>query len=232
MNRAPLTAGPGADLQTFLQELVSLGPRLMFDLAPRLMVISADTTRDFVRAAGELISATLPTIQVPRTARPCCEIPETPCPPRCVCDLTSEARPGEAISLTVRVINASKSTRTFQLHATTFVGPGGAPGALTLAPSSLTLEAGHAGIITATFTVPNIPEGDYRAEIVVQGAYEQCVRVTLRVRCRKTCGDEPCICDVVQGEPPVRIRAHDWYDHFQCTEPCDCSPRQHRNHNH
>jgi hypothetical protein len=88
------------------------------------------------------------------------------------------------------------------------------------------LAAGHSGIVDARFTVPNVPEGDYDAEIVVVGAYEQCVRVTLRVRCKKTCGDERCTCEVIQGDPPLRIRTHHWYDHFQCTEPCVDPQRQ------
>src|SRR5262249_46017024 len=89
-----------------------------------------------------------------------------------------------------------------------------------LSPASLSLAPGQAGVVRATFTVPRTPEGDYDAEIVVRGLYEQCVCVTLKVQCKKTCGDECCACEVVQGDPPVRIRAHQWYHHFQCTEPC------------
>lgn len=231
MTRVRSTIAPGADLQTLL-ELAKLGPKLMFEVGPKLVSLSAETTRDFVEAVGELITATMPKIEIPRLAKPCCEIPETECPPRCVCDVTWEARPGDTRSLTVRVTNSSKSARTFQLHAAPFAGPGGSPGTLSLSPSTLTLQPGHAGIVNATFTVPNVPDGDYHAEIVVKGAYEQCVRVRLRVQCKRTCDDEHCICDVVQGDPPVRIRAHQWYDHFQCTEPCVDPGRQEPDHHH
>jgi hypothetical protein len=155
-----------------------------------------------------------------------CEIPEIDCPPRCVCEVTWEASPGETPALTVRVTNASKFARTFHLDATSFVGDGGSPGTITLAPKSLSLPAGHVGIVNATFTVPDVPEGAYEAEILVRGAYEQCVRVRLTVKCEKTCGESRCTCEVVQGDPPVRIRAHHWYDHFQCTEPC-FEPQRH-----
>jgi len=161
-----------------------------------------------------------------------CAIPETECPPRCVCDVTWEASPGETPSLTLRLTNASTSTRTFQLQATPFTGPSGSPGTLTLSPTSLTLQGGQTGIANAKFTVPNVPEDDYHAEVVIKGAYEQCVQVRLRVRCKKACGDEHCTCDVVQGDPPVRIRAHHWYHHFQCTEPCGGGERQVPGHDH
>ena len=104
-------------------------------------------------------------------------------------------------------------------------------GTLSLSPATLTLQAGQTGIVNAKFTVPNAPDGDYHAEIVIKGAYEQCVRVRLRISCKKVCGDEHCVCEVVQGDPPVRIRAHHWYHHFQCTEPCG-DERRGPDHNH
>jgi hypothetical protein len=149
-----------------------------------------------------------------------------------VCEVSWEAKAGETPTLTLRVTNSSKSTRTFQVHATPFAGPGGSPGTLSLTPSSLTLQPGHSDFVSAKFTVPNVPDGDYHAEIVVKGAFEQCVCVGLRVRCGKTCCNEHCTCDVVQGDPPVRIRAHEWYHHFQCIEPCVDDGRQQPNHNH
>jgi hypothetical protein len=196
----------------------------------KLLSLSLDNLRTVVQQAPSF-PLQLPDLASLRPKDPCA-IPEPECPPRCVCDVTWEASPGETPALTVRVTNSSKATRTFQLHATPFAGPGGSPGTLSLSPSSLTLQPGHVGIVSAKYTVPNMPEGDYHAEIVVKGAYEQCVRVSLRVRCKKTCGDEHCTCDVVQGDPPVRIRAHHWYHHFQCTEPCVDDGRQTTDHDH
>jgi hypothetical protein len=213
---------PPSTGQPSLEDLVGLGLKLLF--------LSLDNFRTVLQQAPSVLPR-MPALASLGPKCPCA-IPETECPPRCVCDVTWEASPGETPGLTVRVTNSSKSTRTFRVHATPFAGPGGSPGTLDLSPSSLTLQPGHAGIVSAKFTVPNVPEGDYHAEVIVNGAYEQCVRVTLRVQCRKTCGDEHCTCDVVQGDPPVRIRAHHWFDHFQCTEPCVAGERHAPDHDH
>jgi hypothetical protein len=213
---------PSSTGQPTLEDLVGFGFKVL--------LTSLETVRTLVQQAPNLLPPmpSLPSLR----PKDMCAIPETECPPRCVCEVIWEASPGETPVLTVRVTNSSKSPRTFQLHATPFTGAGGTPGTIKLTPASLTLPAGHAGIVNATFSVPNVPEGEYLAEIVVAGAYEQCVCMKLRVHCKKTCGDEHCICDVVQGDPPVRIRAHHWYDHFQCTEPCVGSGRQPPDHNH
>lgn len=212
---------PATTPQSALTDLAGFGVQLL--------LLSLENFRTVLQQAPSF------PLQLPDLAslrpRDSCAIPETECPPRCVCDVTWQASPGEKPGLIVRVTNASTLQRTFQLHATPFIGPGGSPGTLGLSPSTLTLQPGQTGIVSATFTVPTVPEGDYHAEIVVKGAYEQCVRVRLRVQCRKTCGDEQCTCEVVQGDPPVRIRAHHWYHHFQCVEPCGEDGRDH-NHDH
>ena len=201
---------PQSASQLFLDGLVGLGFKLL--------AMSIDNARTLVQQASSILPP-LPDMQSLRP-KDMCAIPETACPPRCVCEVVWEASPGETPGLTVRVTNASKSSRTFNLHATPFIGSGASPGTMTLAPQSLSLPPGSAGAVNATFTVPQVPEGEYDAEIVVRGAYEQCVRVTLNVKCEKTSGKERVTCEVVQGDPPVRIRAHHWYDHFQCTESC------------
>jgi hypothetical protein len=145
-----------------------------------------------------------------------------------VCDVRWEAAPGEAPGLSIRVTNSSNTGRTFTLHATPFIGAGGSIGTIALQPTTLSLGAGETGFVNATYTVPNSEEGEYEAEVVVRGAFEQAVCVTLDLRCAKTRGQERGVCTVVQGDPPVRIRAHHWYDHFQCTEPC-FSPRDRPN---
>ena len=201
---------PQSASQLFLDGLLGLGVKLM--------AMSIDNARSLIQQVSNILP---PMPDVPSLRpRDMCAIPETECPPRCVCEVTWEASPGETPGLTVRVTNASKSARTFNLHATPFLGSGGSPGTMTLSAQSLSLAAGSSGVFNATFTVPNVPEGEYEAEIVVRGAYEQCVSVRLNVKCEKTSGKERGTCEVVQGEPPVRIRAHHWYDHFQCTESC------------
>ena len=191
----------------------------MFTLGSRLLTLSIENSVAMMQQAVRL----LPTLPIPRprlVQDACCEIPETECPPRCACEVTWQASPGETPGLSIRVTNSSKSPRIFGIHATPFIGVSGSPGTATVAPTSLTLAPGHSGFVNATFTVPNVAEGEYDAEIVVQGAYEQAVCVKLDVKCEKTRGEERVMCDVVVGDPPVRIRAHHWYDHFQCTEPC------------
>jgi hypothetical protein len=186
------------------------------DFGAKLLVLSLDNIRTVLQQAPRL-ALPLPDL-MPRRCE--CAIPETECPPRCVCEVEWEASQGETPSLTVRLTNSANVTRNFNLHATPFLGSGGSPGTLSLAPSTLTLAPGEAGLVNAKFTVPKVPDGDYDAEIVIQGAYEQRVCVRLRVDCKSKCGDEHGVCDVVQGNPPVRIRAHQWYHHFQCVEPC------------
>jgi hypothetical protein len=190
----------------------------LLGLGFKLLALSLDNARSLIQQASNILPP-LPDVQSLRP-KDMCAIPETQCPPRCVCEVTWEASPGETPGLTVRVTNASKSARTFNLHATPFLGSSGSPGTMTLSAQSLSLAGGSAGSVNATFTIPSVPEGEYDAEIVVRGAYEQCVSVRLNVKCEKTSGRERATCEVVQGDPPVRIRAHHWYDHFQCTESC------------
>jgi hypothetical protein len=82
--------------------------------------------------------------------------------------------------------------------------------------------------VEVSATVPDeFVDGDYVAEVFITGSYEQCVELRLGVVPSQKCppGKPRCFCDVVQGDPPVRIRAHRWYDHFQCTEPCGTRAR-------
>jgi len=191
----------------------------------KLLSLSLDNVREVVRAIGPLLPA-VPSFVAPRLPKCGCEIPEQDCPPRCVCEVNWEAAASETLKLTIRVTNASHSSRTFHLQPTSFEGAAGSAGTVILAPASLTLSSGQAGYAYAAYTVPKVADGKYHAEIVVRGAYEQSICVTLNVQCQKTCGEECPTCDVVQGEPPVRIRAHQWYHHFQCIEPCMAGERR------
>lgn len=227
MSRASLKVTPGADLQALLRELAALGPKLMFELGPKLVSMSARTTRDFVEAAGELITNTLPKVEIPSLPGRCCEIPETECPPRCVCDIRWKACPGGAVQATIQVTNTGSAARNFTFTATPFSGPGNPATAVQVAPPDASLVPGASVTVTAALTVTAAfqPGGHYTAEIRVNGAYEQCVRITLDIEtpAAKDCACEHC--EVRAGDPPVRIRAHQWYEHFQCTEPC-AGPRR------
>jgi hypothetical protein len=206
-----VTIKPTASRQASLDDIATV--------SARLLTLSLENSLAMMRQASTLL-AVLPDLRPRRAQDACCEIPETDCPPRCVCETRWQANPREATGMSVRVTNSSATDRTYVLHATPFIGPDGSPGLINLEPATLTLAPGQVGMVEATFTVPDIPEGTFDAEIVIRGAYEQAVCVRLVVKCEKSSSAGRGICDVVQGDPPVRIRAHHWYDHFQCTEPC------------
>jgi hypothetical protein len=210
------------------------------EMAHKLISISVEGLRDLARCLG---SALAPASSEPRKSLRlrasrhrcgcgCCEIPERECPVRCVCEICWEAIAGDELTCTVRVRNASSRTRTFDLSATELAGPAGTIAALTVTPAQLTLAPGRAGLAQGTLTVPETAaEGSYEGEILIRGAYEQCVCLQVTVKGMRTCtcgqrqcrcGQQRCMCEVVQDNPPVRIRAHYWYDHFQCTESCEC----------
>jgi hypothetical protein len=152
----------------------------------------------------------------------CCGIPEQACPPRCVGEVKWEAADGDELRALIRVRNISATTRTFTFESAELVGWGGTLGAMSISPAQLVLDSGMSDVIEATLTVPGGAEkGKYEGEILVRGAYEQCVRAVAKVVKKKSAHGQPtAACEVEQGAPPVRIRAHSWYDHFQCTEPC------------
>ena len=148
-----------------------------------------------------------------------CEIPETDCPPYCVCEIAWEGAPGDKLKATIQLTNTRQVPQAFSLSAGSFQGPTGNTGAaVALAPAAVNLPAGQSTTIAVTFQVPvTFTSGSvYDSEITIAGLYDQCVKVTLRVRA--TAPDPHC--DVKQGEIPTRLRAHRWYHHFQCEEPC------------
>ena len=191
-------------------------PGDLMEFGFKLLELSIDNLRTITQTAPR----SLPDLSGLRRT-PSCAIPETECPPRCACETTWQASPGETVSTLVHVINASKTPRSFQVAATPFSGPNAPAKAIDVSPSAFGLQPEGRAVVAARYAVPDdLIEGDYYAEIVVRGAWERCVRVLLQVRHRKTCGDDRCACEVEVGDPPVRIRAHHWYHHFQCTEPC------------
>ena len=150
-----------------------------------------------------------------------CKIPETACPPRCVCSMTLAAMTGQSVVAGIRVVNQAHEPRTFVLAATPFFN-GLSQAEFTFSPPSLTLGPGKSGFATGSVTIPaDFAKGTYEAEITVTGAYEQCVKVGLDVGCDD---HRSATCEVVECERYERIRAHHWYDHFQCVEACGPQP--------
>jgi len=212
------------------------------EMGHRLISISIDGLRDLGQRLGEVLSPAIsefhnsPRIRASQPRCGCCEVPQRDCPPRCVCEVCWEASFGEELTCIVRVRNVSSRTRTFDFSATELTGPAGTLAGLTVTPAQLILAPDRSGLAQGSLTLPeNAAEGSYEGEIQILGAYEQCVRLRVTVKGTRncTCGQRECCCrqkcctcEVVQGDPPVRIRAHHWYDHFQCTERCECLDRE------
>ncbi len=201
-----------ADLERFWRESLRLGGQALRDWwRPSL---------EFSRTLWAGYAAGRPAGGCGGSVRPyeSCAIPETDCPPRCVCELRWEAQPHETVRGTLRVVNTGQQRRQFTFAATNLTSDGLDSGvAPSLAPSAADLAPQEA--VTAQVSIP-LRQGfetgrTYRGEILVRGLYEQCVRVAVQVE------PEPRPhCEVRQGEIPVRVRAHRWYHHFQCEEPC------------
>ena len=143
----------------------------------------------------------------------CCEIPETCCPSPYVCKIQWIGCPGDSLKYHVQVTNTGKIQREFNLIAVPFPCSDEAvkvtPNKKTLAPDE-TLKA------VVSFTIPeSFGGGHYLTRIKVAGAYEQYIVVSLYVKPHQS-----CCCVIEQGEIPKRIKAHHWYHHFQCEEPC------------
>jgi hypothetical protein len=164
----------------------------------------------------QMVSSAVPGLK--ERARRSCEIPETECSPRCVCELEWDACEGDTVTGTIEIRNTGKENRNFKLSASPFRSQRGDSGAVPqLMPNSFALAPGEAKTVTVSVHVdPSFDPNDvYRSEVKIVGRYEQCVRLTLNIR-RKV---QPH-CEVAQGEIPTRIVAHQWYDHFQCEELC------------
>ncbi len=218
MSRVSVKHGARTGFESTLQNLA--------DVAPRLMTLSAESGRSFAkeatsfaREATTLLSASMPKIEIARPKLvPLCDIPETECPPHCVCEIEWHACPQEKLQATIQVTNISKVARVFHFTATPVQGPGNPATPIQLTPASANLAPKQSVTVSAVLPMNNQfqPGQTYTAEVLINGAYEQCVRVTIHVD-----PEERPHCTVEQGEIPTRIRAHRWYDHFQCSEQCE-----------
>lgn len=184
---------------------------------------TSDAWSSSMRLGQPMIEAYLKSLsgaaaELGRAYRKSCEIPETECPPYCVCELEWEACEGDTVKGTIDIHNTGKEDSAFSLSADEFraerdlstVKP-------VLSPASFTLKAGEFQRVDVAVEVGESmdPNQTYRTEVKVAGRYEQCVCLIVNVR-RKL---HP-YCKVEHGEIPTRIRAHHWYDHFQCEELC------------
>lgn len=216
---------PGqTDVVAALTDMVNSGARQMVTMVRAIQPL-LDAYVSLLRTAATVPMSTLTSISGesgPASAAgwlrkmSCCDIPETSCPPYCVCELTFDGASGDHLAGTIALTNTRKTPQVFTLEAKPFRGPSGATDLVpTLSPASAALKPQESATIAVSFTVPeSFGAGDvFRSDVTITGLYEQCVCVTLRTRRRPHC-------DVKQGEIPTHIKAHRWYDHFQCEELC------------
>lgn len=143
----------------------------------------------------------------------CCEIPETDCPSQIVCQINWEGCAGDTLRHHISVTNTSTCKRDFSFSAKPFSCSNDS---IKLTPPKKTLLPDEQVNILATFVIPeNFSGSSFTARIVISGAYEQYILVRMNVRPK-----QDCCCEVKQGDIPTRIKAHNWYHHFQCEEQC------------
>ena len=178
---------------------------------------------DFIRISQPLLDAYFEGLatMVPDLkgiGRKYCEIPETECPPYCVCIMDWDAFQGDVVNGTIKINNTGNQNVKFKLNPEIFRNAHDDSNILPLLnPDHFDLSPGESKIVTITVNVSDKFDHNsaYTSEIKVRGRYEQCIRLNLHVRRRVA----PC-CVIHHGEIPTHIVAHHWYDHFQCEQMC------------
>jgi hypothetical protein len=118
-------------------------------------------------------------------------------------------------AITIHNTGASMCTLTFE--ASPLVGVAAPGAALSLLPDSMQLPAGHTGVLRLRLLHSEAlaPGHGYQGSVSIHGFYRQ--RVDVHAFVQPDAFDHA---EIEQGEPPTRLRAHHWHDHFQCTERC------------
>jgi hypothetical protein len=113
----------------------------------------------------------------------CCEIPETACPPRCVGTIKWSFGRGAAPKASIVVRNVGKVARPFAFSATALAGSEPGSSLLEVQPASATLAPGESTVLSVALkdSLALTACQEYRAEVLVNGSWEQCVRVLLHV---------------------------------------------------
>ncbi len=143
----------------------------------------------------------------------CCEIPETLCPSQCVGRIVWTGCPEDSFKYPIQVTNRGDVEREFNLTTEPFPCT---TDSVKVVPNKKTLAPDESLQAIASFSIPkNFGGSTYVTRIWIAGAYKQYIQVVLKVRPQHAC----CLV-VEQGEIPKKIRAHQWYHHFQCEELC------------
>src|SRR5688572_1926630 len=136
--------------------------------------------RDLARTVA---AACAPEKSASKHACGCCEIPETCCPPRCVDEIKWKIARGALPEATVLVRNVGTTARQFKFSATDLAGVGVGAAKLSVAPASALLQPGESTVVRVKLEDSLALRAcqDYRAEVLVKGSWEQCVKVLLHV---------------------------------------------------
>lgn len=185
--------------------------------------LASGMVRDSVRIGQPLMDAYLKGLSsfapgIKQIASRCCDIPETECPPRCVCELSWDVCQGDVAKGSLDISNTGKQAVSFKLDASDFASDRDDSGVEpAINPSNFSLAPGETKKVSVSVQVGNGFDANerYESEIKVIGRYEQCVQLNMYVRRKQT-----PYCKVEHGEIPKRIVVHHWYDHFQCEELC------------
>lgn len=187
------------------------GLAALLDDLPGLLSSAASQYVNLLRRGSKLVGDLLPIDQL-GSSNDCCTVPTQDCPPRCVAEICWDGCACEVQRATVTVKNSGAQTRSFSFAAGNL-----GPAKVEVAPPAATLAPGQA--VTLQVAVPasqGLKDGEtYTGELLIRGAYEQCVRLRLRVGPSAV----PHL-DVCQGEVPQKITELNWYRHWQCTDPC------------
>lgn len=183
----------------------------LLDGLPGLLSSAASQYVELLRRGSKLVGALLPAGML-EGANDCCTVPTQDCPPRCIAEIRWEGCACEPQRATVTVRNTGSQARGFSFDAGNL-----GPAKVEVTPAAAQLAPGQA--VTLQVVVPphqGLKEGEtYASELLIRGAYEQCVRLKLRVAPAAV----PQL-EVSQGDPPERITELKWYRHWQCTDPC------------
>jgi len=183
----------------------------LLDDLPGLLSSAANQYLALLRRSSRLVEGLLPGGLL-EGANACCAVPTQDCPPHCIAEICWEGCACEPQRATVTVKNTGSQTRSFAFVAGTL-----GPAKVEVSPPQAQLAPGQS--VAVEVLVPGnqgLKEGEtYTGEMLIRGAYEQCVKLALHV----VPATVPRI-SVEQGEVPEHISELKWYRHWQCIEPC------------
>lgn len=208
MSQATVKDLTGSSAQQGLDSLLTGLPGLVSSAATQYVGL----LRRGLKLAGEVLPTGLGS-----SSSDCCTVPTQDCPPHCVAEITWEACAGEVQRAVLNVKNTGQQARAFSFAAGAL-----GPSQVELSPPSAQLAPGQA-VAVQVAVPPN--EGfqagqTYTGEVLIRGAYEQCVKLKLHVATPQVAH-----VDLSQGDVPRHITELKWYRHYQCTEPCAAPSR-------